>query len=136
MQNKNSHKKKQGFKGNCQIYRSYRQKAADCWGNKNNNKNKNPNPNRKDWHFKGKFNYCGMYGHEERDCRKKKAQENEENKDSNVAKEVEEEETVLMTLNENQFNDQVCRALVLDGHENMVMICMEIQDTDCGPRTS
>ena len=97
---------------------------SDCWGNKYNKKIKNNNQNKKYWHFKRKCNYCGIYGNKERDCHKKEAQESKENK-ANVAKEVKEEESVLINVNRNQFEDKVCQALSLNNHEDMVMICME-----------
>ena len=126
----NKMKKKQGFKGNCRICGKYGHKAADCWENKNN-KNKKPNQGgNRDWIFKGKCNFCGIYGHKERDCRKKKAQmEAEENK-ANLAKDIEEEETVLIATTENKFNDQVRRKLLLDNVQNeTALICMAI-DSD------
>ena len=126
----NKYKKKQGFKGNCRICGKYGHKAADCWENKNN-KNKKPNQagGTKEWHFKGKCNYCGIYGHKEKDCRKKKANlEAEENK-ANLAKEVEQEDTVLVATIENKFNDQVRRKLMLDSvQDETALICMAIEN--------
>ena len=122
--------KKQGFKGNCRICGKYGHKAADCWENKiNKNKKFNQGGGNKEWQFKGKCNFCGIYGHKERDCHKKKAQENEEN-NTNVAAEEEAEETVLLTVNENQFNDKVRRALLLDHYENVASIYMETQEIE------
>ena len=36
----------------------------------------------------------------------------------------------MVTFNENQFNKKLCRALLLDKHEDATMICMGTQEME------
>ena len=125
------------FKGRCDLCGKWGHKKANCWENpnndnkrNNNNNNRNNNNNNNGYNngndrnnnrrrFNGKCNYCGIIGHKEADCRKKKRKQGQHNNNeqANQAQEVVLMAGQLYCSKCNDIDDTKKKELALKGEQ-------------------